>query len=508
MDASFNGSVKKPRQINLGGKTAAFSTHDVLRKAQADRELREITRRKTKAALVLQRFFIGRLSATRTKQSFRNEWDETFNSDASLRLLRMFSFFFDPAKDVERGLRMLARVVGIISSAECSFLLITFGTQVVIMLAYCNEAQVIEFLNFLSGIDYLLASIADKNYYMCLSALAISPVGWKAEVAPLVVEASIQPLKVSLVTYEAFSTYFLSTASYFNNLKPHLLERILKGVSWRVVVERITMDSLDSIEPQRRLWLLANFHYLTRASANPLSMSSPLLMKAASTLFNSTMAVQPLMATSSEVLQLMDPFVKMQLNTFTDNSYVLSVISHASIDNISPLADFFISLMRFWPSKRASILLCLGAAATATLSKQKDNIIGLLWSFVKSTQLHRHACESRISLKQLQRLIPVVTWSPIVLLLDLYSYTLMVLDDAEFFDDGRNPVSLREVEQLAAFLKNLGFCLVWNHADMNDDDKLPGAGMPVDILRATTIRLLRQIYQREFVNHVIDKANV
>lgn len=84
----------------------------------------------------------------------------------------------------------------------------------------------------------------------------------------------------------------------------------------------------------------------------------------------------------------------------------------------------------------------------------------------------------------------------------------MVLDDAEFFDDGRNPVSLREVEQLAAFLKNLGFCLVWNHADMNDDDKLPGAGMPVDILRATTIRLLRQIYQREFVNHVIDKANV
>jgi ubiquitin-protein ligase E3 C len=127
-------------------------------------------------------------------------------------------------------------------------------------------------------------------------------------------------------------------------------------------------------------------------------------------------------------------------------------------------------------------------------------------------------------------------WRVILVFLELYTFVLKVTDDEEFFSSAQhgasssqirdNGLPLSEVKDLTTFLKNLGFTLYFNAADITSDDddgndsstisffssqalenavrKAPTepsiggvAGLKIDYVKGLVTGLLRMIYERD-----------
>ncbi|KAF5015204.1 hypothetical protein F66182_13547, partial [Fusarium sp. NRRL 66182] len=81
-------------------------------------------------------------------------------------------------------------------------------------------------------------------------------------------------------------------------------------------------------------------------------------------------------------------------------------------------------------------------------------------------------------------------WTIILLFLELYTFLLKVMDDEEFFSNDavltgvnttsswtrESALSLQDVKLLTLFLKNLGFTLYWNAADLNETQEIESTG--------------------------------
>ncbi|KAF2734244.1 hypothetical protein EJ04DRAFT_493776 [Polyplosphaeria fusca] len=118
-------------------------------------------------------------------------------------------------------------------------------------------------------------------------------------------------------------------------------------------------------------------------------------------------------------------------------------------------------------------------------------------------------------------------WRVILVFLELYTFVLKVTDDEEFFSGGKeNALPLSEVKDLTTFLKNLGFTLYFNAADITisdeEDSSSTGlsffnprpsevqarkqhaepsvggvAGLSIDYVKGLVTGLIRMLYERD-----------
>lgn len=126
-------------------------------------------------------------------------------------------------------------------------------------------------------------------------------------------------------------------------------------------------------------------------------------------------------------------------------------------------------------------------------------------------------------------------WRVILVFLELYTFVLKVTDDEEFFSGGQdifsgqmrdNSLPLPEVKDLTTFLKNLGFTLYFNAAEINASDERESgstslnyfgtkapvtqtpkqsvepsvggvAGLSLDYVKGLVTGLLRMVYERD-----------
>lgn len=127
---SFQGDYRRRTQINLG-RTTHEDRATLLRKAQEERRAREEKRRmeiaasKIQVPLIIfssqghidsQAFWRGRQEVALTKNQLRSEWDSLVSkggalSDAWLKAIRLFPFFYDRDLDAQRGILLLRRLV-------------------------------------------------------------------------------------------------------------------------------------------------------------------------------------------------------------------------------------------------------------------------------------------------------------------------------------------------------------------------------------------------------------
>ena len=98
-------------------------------------------------------------------------------------------------------------------------------------------------------------------------------------------------------------------------------------------------------------------------------------------------------------------------------------------------------------------------------------------------------------------------WPPMLLLVDLYTHSLLTMADDEFFGSGklagvtRNPLTLDELIVFSRQLLNIAFTLYWRESPTNvQENGVPGL-TPVkwEHVRDRVTKLLQAIHARECV---------
>ncbi|RAL09825.1 HECT-type E3 ubiquitin-protein ligase [Aspergillus homomorphus CBS 101889] len=287
------------------------------------------------------------------------------------------------------------------------------------------------------------------------------------------------------------------------------------------------------------LWMLAYFIYFHRyALGSQAGQQAPdsSFVKVVSELLNSTAIhisrrMEPDdsngMDDDSEKVPL-HPFIKDQLVSLLNQSSITGLLSQLQSTHLSQgeladsqsdasreakiLATYALTLLRVFPRRGDDIRMWL-YLGSATSDQQmpgqqgtKIPAIKYFWHASRSSQIF--AAISQDSTKVLPLLKPVgelvdprfrgvsqeerdEEWTIILLFLELYTFVLKVMDDEEFFSNEssftassntrvswtkESALPLTDIKEMTLFLKNLGFTLYWNSADLNEHETAQDAG--------------------------------
>lgn len=406
--------------------------------------------------------------------------------------------------------------------------------------------------------------------------------------------ALLQPITADTSSaYEWFARKYLAIP----DLESHIghLDVIASKINYRLLAK--SLDSyahgtqgkqLTKGELESRLWLLAYFIFFRRSAVSGSSVEEapePEFVKVVSSLLNSVASyvsrrLEPDDALDADEVQHtpLHSFVEEQITSLVNQSSITGLLykvrpNEASRDtseanfyvseDAKALASYALTLLRVFPRRGDDIRmwLYLGSTTTIDLSAMQRGVrvpaIKYFWRMSNATDLF--AKISRNSTEVLPLLRPPSAgdatggirreqdWTIILLFLELYTFLLKVMDDEEFFSGDslmtgmdtkatwtrESALPLKDVKELTFFLKNLGFTLYWNAADLNEtqtaentgsirnyftptttqyeplpsvqelehrnkEKGLPGVtGIPLDYFRGLVTGLLRMIHERE-----------
>ncbi|KAL1881708.1 ubiquitin-protein ligase (E3) [Paecilomyces lecythidis] len=348
-------------------------------------------------------------------------------------------------------------------------------------------------------------------------------------------------------------------------------------------------------DTENRLWLLAYFIYFHRHALGGVVQKAPEpeFVKVVSLLLNSvalyvSRRLEVDDSTESEEVQSspLHPFVREQIISLVNQNSITGLLSQIPSNRPSAgglqdaesgesneakiLATYALTLLRVFPRRGDDIRmwLYLGSASaddSGEKSTSRVPAIKYFWQASRSTKIFAQV--SRDSNQVLPLLKPLQPsefangksaessqqerdqeWTIILLFLELYTFVLKVMDDDEFFSGGssvgassssrvswtkESALPLRDIKDMTIFLKNLGFTLYWNAADLNETNPqqetasirnyfsssasspepmttvkdlelrnkekgLPGVtGIPLDYFKGLVTGLLRMVHERD-----------
>ncbi|PYH93885.1 IQ and HECT domain protein [Aspergillus ellipticus CBS 707.79] len=408
--------------------------------------------------------------------------------------------------------------------------------------------------------------------------------------------ALLQPItSETLTAYEWFARSYLTIPdllAYTGNL-----EVLANNINYKLLTSALgPLQSLFGDHPRTaedvdaRLWLLAYFIFFHRYALGSQSSQAtePGFVKVVSDLLNST-AVHISRRLESDDANDYDespertplhPFVKEQLVRLVNQSSITGLLSQLQSTGLSQgeladaqsdasreakiLATYALTLLRVFPRRGDDIRmwLYLGSATSGDQSGSRIPAVKYFWQASRASRVF--AAISQDSTKVLPLLKPVEDsqdlrysipeterdeeWTIILLFLELYTFVLKVMDDEEFFSSDssftassntrvswtkESALPLKDIKEMTVFLKNLGFTLYWNSADLsekeatqdsagirsyfsslatpsdpivsvrdiemkNKEKGLPGVtGIPLDYFKGLVTGLLRMIHERD-----------
>lgn len=186
---------------------------------------------------------------------------------------------------------------------------------------------------------------------------------------------------------------------------------------------------------------------------------------------------------------------------------------------------FLASTLYSWDSPtRESVLsaIAIGLGGNAQGSTMGGLVRELWRGWIRSSSLsHKLSTDASVSAKRLASMLTdqslARSWPCLVMLVELYSRSLLTMGDDEFYPDSsssvtlgsssssstlRNALTLDEVVSLSSLLRNLAFGMFWfegSLGELSDLDSKSVAGMRMTLLslRNLAVRLLQQIHQRD-----------
>ncbi|XP_055372353.1 ubiquitin-protein ligase E3C [Condylostylus longicornis] len=116
---SFDGDFRRRPIQNLGGKTTTSDRDEVIRKAQVEREKRNLLRQQNNGAIILQSYSRSFLHRQRKKRLEREKFDEFLKENNHLLqnennlsvALRRLIFFYSPDKDCNRLVEVCQQII-------------------------------------------------------------------------------------------------------------------------------------------------------------------------------------------------------------------------------------------------------------------------------------------------------------------------------------------------------------------------------------------------------------
>ncbi|KAF2651032.1 hypothetical protein K491DRAFT_111221 [Lophiostoma macrostomum CBS 122681] len=210
-------------------------------------------------------------------------------------------------------------------------------------------------------------------------------------------------------------------------------------------------------------------------------------------------------------------FIQEQITSLINQEGIGNLLSGSSVspdpseedkvEEARELANYALALLRFFPRKGDDIRMWLYLGpSTDKSSRRSMPAIRYFWEASKRSSVFNTIIrDSRAAIDLLkpradassedithgsfwqapeqqknQRAVTADEWRVILVFLELYTFILKLMDDEEFFSGGKDPLSdkvrdnnlpLAEIKDLTTFLKNLGFTLYFNAADISDAEE-------------------------------------
>ena len=313
MHASFTGSARPRRQVNLSGRTpnpfaaaagrqTSATAHNTVAHAQQERLLRQQERERPPAAVAIQRTWRGSKDRRNTRNRWREEWDareteQDYSEQHSLAHLRLLVQFASPKRsdDIERLRRFAARYLSSpqgLSSAGAAdawtypllrLAKMTMGTlseKGKWTLPEQSEEILLRLLALLAAHIPLQLALYSHEYYEALarltSHLSLIPKEVQLQVRSTLQDAVValfQPINArTILAYEGFARAFLvvpDLPKLFGNL-----DFIANSMNYKLLasaIDELLQPSsrktlLDTNNQDELLWLLSYLiHFRRRA---------------------------------------------------------------------------------------------------------------------------------------------------------------------------------------------------------------------------------------------------
>ncbi|KAK5682634.1 ubiquitin-protein ligase (E3) [Elasticomyces elasticus] len=510
MYQTFSGSSRRPRQINLSGRPSnpfasapGTSTTTAVATAAQDRLARQQQRDRVQASAKIQRTWRGHSARRRTFGVWRRVWDgleegsskqsgraevEGYGSEEeSLRQLRRLMLFYTPKEDVRRLVWYGGRqvVTSRQPGSRCegrewlgAYLRVARACVAALRSSWGSvdeetQRRLLDTLAFAARRSGEVFTERDAvAYYEALTALKDAP-------SQSLQEALLAPLG----SPQAYAGLAVLLA---RPLDPAMLNLLRSSINTSALCDALTQSS-DQQSTRSRLWLLGNLVCL----AGPARSTSPSYITAVARLLGSLAETvdfdspPPDLSNSSfDIDVLAKVSTGLPLNTFL-HTQITGLIDQHSIRNLlvrdqrasntgavghdaQLLASYALTLLRCFPRKADDIRMWLYLGPTNTSTD--IGATRYFWSAARSTTvLQTISRNSRavIGLLKSNR----DDWTVILVFLELYTFLLKIMDDEEFMGtvDGKrsSAIPITDVAELVTFLKNLGFTLYFNAAELN-----------------------------------------
>ncbi|KAK5745472.1 ubiquitin-protein ligase (E3) [Elasticomyces elasticus] len=519
MYQTFSGSSRRPRQINLSGRPSnpfasapgTTSTTTAVATAAQDRLARQQQRDRVQASAKIQRTWRGHSARRRTFGVWRRVWDDLEGSskqsgrvevegygseEESLRQLRRLMLFYTPKEDVRRLVWFGGRQV--VTSRQpgtsCegrqwtgAYLRIARACVAALRSSWGSmdeetQRRLLDTLAFAAQRSGEVFTALDAvAYYEALTALKDAP-------SQSLQEALLAPLG----SPQAYAGLAVLLA---RPLDPGMLDLLRSSINTSALCDALSQSS-DQQSTRSRLWLLGNLVCL----AGPARSTSPSYITAVAHLLGSLAETVDfdsppldLFNSSFDIDVLAKVSTGLPLNTFL-HTQITGLIDQHSIRNLlvrdsrssstgtvghdaQLLASYALTLLRCFPRKADDIRMWLYLGPTNTSTD--IGATRYFWSAARSTQvLSTISRNSRAVIGLLKSNQAAAQqqndWTVILVFLELYTFLLKIMDDEEFMGtvDGKrsSAIPITDVAELVTFLKNLGFTLYFNAAELNGTD--------------------------------------
>jgi ubiquitin-protein ligase E3 C len=497
---NFTGQYQKSRTINLGGRNASKTGRDsILRKAREDRERRERLRKEEKAAIKIQSFYRGRMDVWRRRNEFLQEWNYQYSDQNSvssqydlMACVREFQFCLRAdSRIVERLLLIMNAKRQLLAGLPNQFYENLFNSL----------ATVVEREGDTQPWEYAL------KIGLILNSHAVYPLSWVYAIGRLLVRVqNRQPNQlISQTVARLVPEYPLTGISQFLSV-PNVFSVCDRNSFTELVPAAVDLSAhidVDQLTPDRKMWMVANFVPLVQDSftMNSLHLLTQLLVYLDLTIVelvdegsdseedaeqNQTGNVYYVSVNdrSPQLTQIGQLYER----SFTNSVFRLLAAEHTTV-SINVLATLYVSLIRLFPRRRKDLMLYLSLVS-------ESSAVHIFWQSFKQSVPYSCTIRSTMSSDDLAKLCTYESdWTMLILTLELYSYWLIVADDSEFLENASQGMSLQQVEDLAALLKNLCCSLIWNW------HKVDRVSRSIDELfsklKNVSLLVIRQIYIRD-----------
>ncbi|KAK3114809.1 ubiquitin-protein ligase (E3) [Teratosphaeriaceae sp. CCFEE 6253] len=536
MYQTFSGQSRRTRQVNLSGRASnpfaasasspasSSGPHSAIASAQQDRIARQQQRDRIAASGRIQRVWRGHSARRRTFAAWRRVWDDFeqrswdgssssgrragyATEGESLQQLRRLMLFFQPREDVRRlsryGVRQIATAneprTRCIAAPVWPRAYLRLVRACVAALRYGQEVgkgeddgvarSLLETLSFAAGrCGETLTAKDAVAYYEALTGLKDAP---------------SEPLQAALLAPLQSSQAYVGLAVLLAQpLDTALLRLLRSSVDATALCDALTSLPERQQTARSRIWLLGNLLCLagttgTRPTSYITAVATLLGSLAEDVDFDSAPLDLPNDTFDRDVLAKvstglpLNTYLHTQIAGLINKDYVRNLLvrdptNGASSQDAQVLAGYALTLLRCFPRRADDIRMWLYQGPT-TQTTSDQGATRYFWAAARSTAVFATVHQNSRSVLGLLKSSALQTqsrlrddWTLILIFLELYTFLLKIMDDEEFMGtaDGRrgSGVPIGEVGELITFLKNLGFTLNFNAAELNNGDASPTVG--------------------------------